>query len=79
MLIPQGGYMATQTVPQATLIDIGELCRLLGVRESWVYRRTAKGHPDPLPFVKIGGLLRFDPVDIEAWLSRQRDVQRAAS
>jgi excisionase family DNA binding protein len=70
--------MSTQTAP--ALMDIGELCRTLGVRESWVYRRTSKGHPDPLPFVKIGGLLRFDPAEIREWVERRGgEEHRAAS
>lgn len=57
------------------LMDTEGLSNYLGVPESWVYRRTAKGHPDPLPFVKVGGLLRFRPSEIEAWLEAHRGIE----
>lgn len=57
---------------QEGLMDLGELTEFLRVPDHWVYRRTAKGHPDPLPFVKVGGLLRFRRSEIEAWLDSRR-------
>ncbi|MCB9565032.1 MAG: hypothetical protein H6708_32005 [Kofleriaceae bacterium] len=32
-------------------------------------RRTA----DPLPVFKVGGIVRLNMIDLEDWLSRQRD------
>jgi predicted DNA-binding transcriptional regulator AlpA len=58
---------------QATrLIDVSALAAWLGVTEKWVYRQTARGATHPLPAVKVGGFLRFDPAEIEEWIKAHR-------
>ena len=64
------------------LLTINEVALLLRVKPSWVYSRTCapalgKARPrfpkeiaDPLPFIKIGRLLRFRRAEIDAWLER---------
>jgi hypothetical protein len=48
------------------LLDLPSVARRLGVNE----RR--------IPFLKWGRLLRFDPVEIEAWLDEARRGRRSA-
>jgi excisionase family DNA binding protein len=67
----------TQATQRRPLIGVERVAEMLSVPLSWVYRRTAKGHPDPLPAIKVGGLLRFDPDELEAWLERHRLEDRA--
>lgn len=52
-----------------TLVSIGDVARRLGVTERHVRRLVAE---DRIPHRRWGKLLRFDPVDIEAWLDSVR-------
>lgn len=40
--------------------------------ERWC-RYTATRAQDPLPVFKVGGMVRLNVGDLEAWLARQRD------
>ena len=44
----------------------------LGRSERWCRYMARRGH-DPLPVFKVGGIVRLNAVDLEDWLSRQRD------
>jgi excisionase family DNA binding protein len=46
-----------------TLWDANDVAAYLKVSRSWVYHRAEAGQ---LPFVRVGGLLRFDPAAIRA-------------
>jgi hypothetical protein len=59
------------------LISADQLSRQWDVPLSWIYRRTAKGHPDPLPAIRLGGLLRFDPEELTKWAERHRSERGA--
>jgi predicted DNA-binding transcriptional regulator AlpA len=50
------------------LWDLDTLVEKLRVKRSWVYDKTF--HRE-IPFRKIGGKLRFDPVEIDAWIDTQ--------
>lgn len=51
------------------LLDVNQVAEYLNVSNGsvsmMVYRRQ-------IPFIKIGGRLRFDPAEIDAWLDAQR-------
>lgn len=51
------------------LLGIEEVAALLGVGVRHVRRLVAERR---IPFLKWGHLLRFDPVEIEAWLDEAR-------
>ena len=53
----------------AGLLGVRELADLLGTNERFVRRLVAERR---LPFHKVGKYVRFDPRDIEAWLSEHR-------
>lgn len=54
-------------------VGIDEILPILGnPLKSWVYRRTARGHEDPIPAYRIGGRLLFDPEEIQAWVESHR-------
>ncbi len=48
------------------LIDIKGICIMLRVKEAWIRKmiRTKK-----IPYIKIGGHIRFDIEKIKAWLN----------
>ena len=47
------------------LITPDQLCDLLQVDKTWVYRQTREG---TIPFIKMGKYLRFQRSNIEKWL-----------
>lgn len=51
------------------LIDIETVARRLGVTVRHVRRLVSEAR---IPLIKWGHLLRFDPVEIEAWIDSQR-------
>ena len=53
----------------AGLLGVRELADVLGTNERFVRRLVAERR---LPFHKVGKYVRFDPRDIEAWLSEHR-------
>ena len=58
------------------LLNITELADFLGVNTRHVRRLVAERR---IPFLKWGGHLHFDPVEIDAWLDRWRRPERDAS
>lgn len=53
-------------------LTVGEVAELLGVAPSFVYRRTSKGHPDPIPCYRFGGHLRFLGLEVTEWAAGHR-------
>jgi len=51
------------------LLDLTAVAKRLGVNDRHVRRLVAERR---IPFLKWGRLLRFDPVEIEAWLDEAR-------
>jgi len=51
------------------LLDITAVAKLLGVEIRHVRRLVAERR---VPFLKWGHLLRFDPVEVKAWLDEKR-------
>lgn len=55
-----------------TYLTVGQVAELLGVAPSFVYRRTSKGHPDPIPCYRFGGHLRFLESEVNSWAAAHR-------
>ena len=49
------------------LWDATGVARYLKVSRSWVYQKTEEG---TLPCLRVGGLIRFDPVAVRAFARR---------
>ncbi|NRD59716.1 helix-turn-helix domain-containing protein [Corallococcus exiguus] len=56
------------TAQEEALWDANDVARFLKASRSWVYQRAQAGQ---LPYVKIGGLLRFEPTAIRAFIRGQ--------
>lgn len=54
-----------------------QLAALLKVSRKWVFEKTRKRCPQPIPCLRIGRFLRFRLRDIEAWLETTKE-QKAA-
>jgi predicted DNA-binding transcriptional regulator AlpA len=52
------------------------LSRLIDVSEKtiwdWIYRNRKHPSSDPLPYHKLGGLVRFKLKDVMAWVDRRQ-------
>ncbi|WP_050897244.1 helix-turn-helix domain-containing protein [Patulibacter medicamentivorans] len=53
----------------ARLCTLHEAAAYLGVTERWMRRAVVERR---LPFVKVGRLVRFDVVDLDAYIASQR-------
>ena len=53
------------------LMCVEELSKFLGVANSWIYDRTRVNSPDPIPHMKLGKYIRFDPDRVAEWLRRR--------
>jgi predicted DNA-binding transcriptional regulator AlpA len=53
------------------LIGPTEAARFLGMSVAWVYAH-AEGREPQLPVIRMGRKLKFDPVDLEAFLAEQK-------
>jgi len=60
-------------------LNIEQVAAILGVPKSFIYRRTARGHGDPIPHYRIGSHLRFKPDDIQEWIEGHRHEPEAQS
>ncbi|MFN2594389.1 MAG: helix-turn-helix domain-containing protein [Actinomycetota bacterium] len=56
-------------------LSIEQVAALIGVPKSFIYRRTARGHGDPIPHYRLGGHLRFKLDDIESWIENHRSLE----
>ena len=61
---------------EAELVTIKTLSNLIDTPEKtirdWIYRNRKSPTFDPLPYHKLGGLVRFRLKDIHAWINRRQ-------
>jgi len=50
------------------MLTVDKLAVKLNVPKSWIYDRTRKGGPDPIPFYKIGNYVRFSLPEVVEYL-----------
>lgn len=53
---------------EAKLVDVQELSKLTSLPVSWIYRRVREASPHPIPYVKAGHYVRFEPDKVMDWL-----------
>lgn len=51
------------------LVNVNDICAILAVKPSTVYKWVYEGR---IPHYKIGRLVRFDPVEIDRWVGKQK-------
>jgi predicted DNA-binding transcriptional regulator AlpA len=59
-------------VDPANILTLPELAARLKVSERWCYEKTRSRCLTPLPCIRVGRYLRFDWLDVSAWLRQQR-------
>src|SRR5258708_13825644 len=57
-----------QLPPSADLASVTDLCRQFGVSHDWVYKRVAAKAEEPLPFLRLGRLIRFRSEEVRSYL-----------
>jgi len=56
------------------LLDVSQLSAMLNVKKKTIYDWVHKGK---IPYLKLGGLLRFDPTDIDQWLKKKKHKKKS--
>jgi predicted DNA-binding transcriptional regulator AlpA len=59
-------------MPEGFLLTPSQVAQRLQVSVAWIRDHSTRKHPR-LPVVRIGGLLRYDPADIDQWIAEQRE------
>ena len=57
------------------LLKPSAVAALLGVSVSWVRDHSERAYPR-LPVIRVGGLLRYHPDDINKWIADLREQAR---
>jgi len=61
---------------QLELVSVKTLSRLLDISEKtvwdWMYKNRRQATLDPIPYYKLGALVRFNLKDVRAWLDRRK-------
>ena len=64
------------SVNEPELVSVKTLSRLLDISEKtiwdWIYKSRRQATLDPIPYYKLGALVRFSLPDIRAWLDRRK-------
>ena len=60
------------------LLGPADIVQILGLsKPSQVYELTRLTSRSPLPFLRVGKYLRFEPTAVRQWLAANRDAPRA--
>ena len=66
---PVGSNPNTKVSMPDALLDVDGLAAMLGVTVRFVRRLVEERR---VPYLKIGRLVRFDPIEVEHWVSASR-------
>ena len=58
-------------IDPSQILTLSELAARLKVSERWVYEKCRRRCLNPLPVIRIGRYLRFDWLEVSAWLRQQ--------
>lgn len=63
-------------IDEPELASVRTLSRLLDISEKtiwdWIYKNRRQPTLDPIPYCKLGGLIRFNLKEIRAWVERRK-------
>jgi integrase len=57
-----------QLPASADLVSVTDICRQFGVSHDWVYKRVVANAEEPLPFFRLGRLIRFRSEEVRFYL-----------
>src|SRR3954452_6677850 len=73
---PAADHRRTRPMSHAELLKPADVCAQLKVSRAWLYRAAADGR---IPSLRLGGPdgpLRFEPLELAAWIERSRAAWR---
>jgi predicted DNA-binding transcriptional regulator AlpA len=68
----------TTPIDPSQILTVKAVAERLKVSERWVYEKTRRRSQDPPPYIRIGRYLRFNCLEVSAWLLRRSGMGRAA-
>lgn len=73
------GRLSTESlIDPSQILTLDEIAARLKTSKRWVYEKSRRRCLDPLPTIRIGRYLRFNWVDVSAWLRKNSNVRSAA-
>lgn len=63
--------IAVSPVQHSDVLTLEDVAAFLRVSNRWVYEKTRRRCPNPLPTIRIGRYVRFLKPQIDAWLRSQ--------
>jgi predicted DNA-binding transcriptional regulator AlpA len=69
-VVPAVVVISTPIDP-SQILTLPELAARLKVSQRWVYEKSRRRCLNPLPCIRIGRYLRFDWLEVSAWLRQQ--------
>jgi hypothetical protein len=71
--------MEFEVVDPSQILTLEEVATRLKVTPRWVYEKSRKRCPNPLPAMRIGRYLRFNWVSVSAWLRQLESANPEAA
>jgi len=68
VIVSEKGIVSDRITEQKQLLDSTEAAEFLGISKNTLYEWTSQRK---LPYVKVGGLLKFKRTDLERWLDKR--------
>jgi len=68
---PAVAVVLQSPIDPSQILTLAELAERLKVSERWVYEKSRRRCLNPLPCIRIGRYLRFDWLEVSAWLRQQ--------
>ena len=65
----EGISLSAEESQASQLLSVEEVCEVLGMGKSWVYRKIRSGD---IPSVKLGGSIKVDRADLDRYLKNHR-------
>ena len=65
--------VSASPIDPSQILTLAELAERLKVSQRWVYEKSRRRSINPLPAMRIGRYLRFDWLEVSAWLRKQSE------
>jgi predicted DNA-binding transcriptional regulator AlpA len=69
---PSVAVLPALLIDPAQILTLAEISARLKVSQRWTYEKTRRRCQNPLPCIRIGRYLRFDWLDVSAWLNSRK-------
>jgi excisionase family DNA binding protein len=66
-----GACECASILDPSQILTLSEVAERLKVSQRWIYEKCRRRCQNPLPVIRIGRYLRFNWLEVSAWLYRQ--------